>query len=81
LFAVPSTPRATIPAMHRRPLTGLATRALRRRLAPAPAIEQPERADDADDARLDALRGELVRALDRLAADDQACSADFRRVA
>jgi hypothetical protein len=30
---------------------------------------------------LDALRGELVRELDRLAAADDACSADFRRVA
>jgi hypothetical protein len=34
----------------------------------------------ADDARLDSLRGELVRALDRLAADDEACSAAFRRI-
>ncbi|MFL5782531.1 MAG: hypothetical protein ACJ760_14540 [Thermoleophilaceae bacterium] len=67
--------------MHRRPLTGLATRALRRRLGPAPAVEEPARSGDADDARLDALRGELVRELDRLAASDQACSADFRRVA
>ena len=66
--------------MHRRPLTGLATRALRRRLAPAPAVEEPERGDDADDARLDSLRGELVRELDRLAADDPGCSASFRRI-
>ena len=34
----------------------------------------------ADDARLDALRGDLVHALDRLAAADQDCSAGFRRV-
>ena len=32
----------------------------------------------ADDAQLDALRGALVRELDRLAADDD-CSASFRR--
>lgn len=34
----------------------------------------------ADDARLDALRGELVHELDRLAAADQGCSAGFRRI-
>jgi hypothetical protein len=35
---------------------------------------------DADDAALDSLRGELVRALDRLAAGDQTSSACFRRI-
>jgi hypothetical protein len=34
----------------------------------------------ADDARLDALRGELVHELDRLAAADEGCSAGFRRI-
>jgi hypothetical protein len=38
----------------------------------------PERA--ADDARLDALRGDLVRELDRLAFADRGCSASFRRI-
>jgi hypothetical protein len=33
----------------------------------------------ADDAELDALRGALVRELDRLAANDDDCSASFRR--
>ena len=54
--------------------------------AQAPAIPLPQAAaiDPADleprapDAELDALRGELVRELDRLAADDD-CSASFRR--
>jgi hypothetical protein len=63
--------------------------ALRRRIAaaavesaePRPAVPEREPAPAADDARLDALRGELVRELDRLAAADDACSADFRRVA
>lgn len=67
--------------MHGRHLTVLATRALRRRLAVEPPAREPERSEPADDARLDALRGELVRELDRLAASDRACSADFRRVA
>jgi hypothetical protein len=62
--------------------------AIRRRLVhaigephdtPLDPVAQPPTA--ADDARLDALRGELVRELDRLAASDQACSAAFRRVA
>lgn len=50
---------------------------------PVPAHErEPEpRADQrADDARLDALRGELVHELDRLAAADEGCSAGFRRI-
>jgi len=34
----------------------------------------------ADDAQLDSLRGELVRALDRLAAEDYGSSASFRRI-
>ena len=34
----------------------------------------------AADAQLDSLRGELVRALDRLAADDYGSSASFRRI-
>jgi hypothetical protein len=34
----------------------------------------------ADDARLDTLRGELVRELDRLASSEHGCSADFRRI-
>jgi hypothetical protein len=72
--------------MHRRQLTTVAARAIRRRLAVAPE-ERPlypapvEDRGAADDARLDALRGELVRELDRLAAADEACSAAFRRVA
>jgi hypothetical protein len=60
-------------------------RVIRRRVAAAaverPAAEEHEATPAADDARLDALRGELVRELDRLAAADEACSADFRRVA
>ena len=71
--------------MNRRQLA----RALRRRIAaaaaempePRPAVQPRESPPTADDARLDALRGELVRELDRLAAADDACSADFRRVA
>ncbi|MEA2399349.1 MAG: hypothetical protein QOK25_2905 [Thermoleophilaceae bacterium] len=43
--------------------------------APPAAAEE-----HADDANLDALRGELVRELDRLAAADHGCSASFRRV-
>jgi hypothetical protein len=62
--------------------------AIRRRLVQV-IVEPPEASQEAipeppaaaDDARLDALRGELVRELDRLAASDQACSAAFRRVA
>jgi hypothetical protein len=42
--------------------------------------EQPLQDQAADDAELDALRGQLVRELDRLAAADQDCSASFRRV-
>ena len=42
--------------------------------APRPDEEPPA----ADEGELDALRGELVRELDRLAADDD-CSASFRR--
>ena len=54
---------------------------------PPRAVPLPQAADDpderdaqpvADDAQLDALRGALVRELDRLAADDD-CSASFRR--
>jgi hypothetical protein len=40
----------------------------------------PDRDEPADDAGLDALRGELVRELDRLAAADPDCSAAFRRL-
>jgi hypothetical protein len=39
----------------------------------------PSREAGADDARLDALRGELVRELDRMATADEGCSASFRR--
>jgi hypothetical protein len=67
--------------MHGRQLA----REIRRRVAGGalerPAVEEHEPPPMADDARLDALRGELVRALDRLALADEACSADFRRVA
>ena len=34
----------------------------------------------ADDAQLDSLRGELIRELDRLAADDYGTTASFRRI-
>ncbi|HEX8053684.1 MAG TPA: hypothetical protein VF517_11895 [Thermoleophilaceae bacterium] len=44
--------------------------------AGADELHAPEAA--ADDGELDALRGALVRELDRLAADDD-CSASFRR--
>ena len=66
-------------------------RLLRRRPAPAeeppprtaPALRglgEPPASGDADDAELDALRGELVRELDRMAADgDGGGSAGFRR--
>jgi hypothetical protein len=78
--------------MHGRQLTTAAAHAIRRRLAvaaherpthPAHAapVEERQAQPAADDARLDALRGELVRELDRLAAADHACSAAFRRVA
>jgi hypothetical protein len=75
--------------MHGRQVTTAAARAIRRRLAVAarerPAyaapVEERQAQAAADDARLDALRGELVRELDRLAAADHACSAAFRRVA
>jgi hypothetical protein len=67
-------------------------RSIRRRLAAAaqrqselvaqqtgePATEPGEQR--ADDARLDSLRGELVRELDRMAAADAGCSASFRRI-
>jgi hypothetical protein len=62
-------------------------RSIRRRLAAAAAAAEEEERDDrpapdyrADDARLDALRGELVHELDRLASADQGCSAGFRRI-
>ena len=67
-------------------------RSIRRRIArPPEQADQAgprERADHAgpapdyraDDARLDALRGELVHELDRLAAADHGCSAGFRRI-
>jgi hypothetical protein len=42
--------------------------------------EADRSAQQADDARLDALRGELVRELDRMAAVDAGCSASFRRI-
>jgi hypothetical protein len=54
------------------------------RPAPAAAIKaarvNPPPADAAGEAELDTLRGELVRELDRLAAEDDG-SASFRRVA
>jgi hypothetical protein len=43
-------------------------------------IRDGARDPDADDARLDALRGDLVRELDRLAAADLGSSASFRRI-
>jgi hypothetical protein len=46
----------------------------------ADARPEADAEEHADDANLDALRGELVRELDRLAAADQGCSASFRRV-
>jgi hypothetical protein len=67
--------------MTARPITSVAT-SIRRRLA-APVVQErrpPEPDHSADDARLDALRGELVRELDRLAAADVGCSASFRRI-
>ncbi|MEA2437810.1 MAG: hypothetical protein QOF65_2366 [Thermoleophilaceae bacterium] len=53
--------------------------------APAAAIraglgESPAAVPEAAEAELDTLRGELVRELDRLAADDDG-SASFRRIA
>jgi len=54
--------------------------------APAPVaairagLGEPPAASDAAEAELDTLRGELVRELDRLAADDDG-SASFRRIA
>jgi hypothetical protein len=58
-------------------------RSIRRRIA-GPAEQRGEagiaREYHADDARLDTLRGELVRELDRLAAADEGCSAGFRRI-
>jgi hypothetical protein len=42
--------------------------------------EPPASAPEAAEAELDTLRGELVRELDRLAADDGG-SASFRRIA
>jgi hypothetical protein len=57
------------------------------RPAPAAAIrrnsglgEQPAAPTEAAEAELDTLRGELVRELDRLAAEDDG-SASFRRIA
>jgi len=44
----------------------------------APAAERIESA--ADHAQLDALRGELVFELDRLATEDPGCSGSFRRI-
>jgi hypothetical protein len=67
-------------------------RSIRRRIAgPSERPDRPVSPDGAggpgaapeyraDDARLDALRGELVHELDRLAAADQGCSAGFRRI-
>ena len=49
-------------------------------VAPAVAAAPPAAEASADDARLDTLRGELVRELDRLAAGEHGCSADFRRI-
>ena len=81
--------------MTARQLTSVATdtaRSIRRMLAAAAEREPPLRVIDvtaeeieledeqADEAGLDALRGELVRELDRLAAGDDGCSASFRRV-
>jgi hypothetical protein len=54
------------------------------RRAPAAAIKAARAntpaAEAAEEAELDTLRGELVRELDRLAADDDG-SASFRRIA
>ena len=68
----------------------LAAAAARERRGHAPRVVAltVERRDDiapppdyrADDARLDALRGELVHELDRLAAADSGSSAGFRRI-
>jgi hypothetical protein len=60
-------------------------RSIRRRLAVSASAEQghdgrPAPDYRADDARLDALRGDLVHELDRLAAADEGCSAGFRRI-
>jgi hypothetical protein len=66
-------------------------RSIRRRIAgPPERTGRPARPEGAgagalpeyraDDARLDALRGELVHELDRLAAADEGCSAGFRRI-
>ena len=75
--------------MPARPLTTVAThtaRSIRRRLR-APAVPAERSGEPrplpeyrADDARLDALRGELVHELDRLAAADPGSSAGFRRI-
>jgi hypothetical protein len=91
---MPSWPRATIWRMSGKQITMAAAntaRSIRRRLAvsrsieaaratDATPVEPPPAGQDADDARLDTLRGDLVRELDRLAAADAACSAGFRRV-
>ena len=71
--------------MTARPITMVASRAARsirgRRAGPVVHEQRPPEPDyRADDARLDELRGELVRELDRLAAADEGCSADFRRI-
>jgi hypothetical protein len=47
-------------------------------LPQAPREPAADELNEADGAELDALRGALVRELDRLAADDD-CSASFRR--
>jgi hypothetical protein len=64
---------------------GLRARHEPSRRAPAAAIaaarlSTPPPAEAAEEAELDTLRGELVRELDRLAADDDG-SASFRRIA
>jgi hypothetical protein len=60
---------------RREPVTPAPARAIRAGLAEAPAAPT-----EAAEAELDTLRGELVRELDRLAADDGG-SASFRRIA
>jgi hypothetical protein len=61
---------------RREPVTPTAVAAIRAGLGEPPAAAAPEAAE----AELDTLRGELVRELDRLAADDGG-SASFRRIA
>lgn len=69
----------------RGPALGAAAPRLREHSEPAPSIPLPvagdwrdEPEEGAPEAELDALRGALVRELDRLAAEDD-CSAAFRR--